>query len=95
MLVKLSVAGLLASQLVLASSPPSTQPLFSYTPNLLPLEKNAGTENLFPMGGCNGFKLEEATIDEMQDAMKSGNLTSVQLVTCYLVRTYQTQEYIK
>ncbi|KAF4984792.1 hypothetical protein FZEAL_83 [Fusarium zealandicum] len=89
MLTRFSLAaGLLASQVLAA------EPLFSYTPNLIPLQENAGTEDLFPMGDCNGFKLEEATIDQMQKAMESGKLTSVQLVTCYLVRTYQTQEYI-
>ncbi|KAF7562654.1 hypothetical protein G7046_g1468 [Stylonectria norvegica] len=65
-----------------------------FTTSLIPLEKNADTVNLFPMGDCNGFKLEEATIDQMQDAMKSGKLTSVQLVTCYMIRTYQTEQYI-
>lgn len=90
MLSRLSLAaGFLASRAL------ATEPLFSYTPNLIPLQENAGTENLFPMADCNGFKLEEATIDEMQEAMQTGRLTSVQLVTCYLVRTYQTQEYIK
>ncbi|RSM17053.1 hypothetical protein CDV31_004110 [Fusarium ambrosium] len=87
-----AAAGLLAAQALAAK--PSTEPLFSYAPNLLPLQKNAGSADLFPMGKCNGFKLEEATIDDMQKAMRSGKLTSVQLVTCYLTRTYQTQEYI-
>nr|VWO98543.1 N/A [Ganoderma boninense] len=62
--------------------------------NLIPLQKHAGTEDLFPMPDCSGFKLHEATIDEMQTAMRQGKLTSVQLVMCYLARTYQTQEYI-
>ncbi|KAM5354536.1 hypothetical protein ACJ41O_001183 [Fusarium nematophilum] len=93
MLPRLSLAaGLFASHAL--AGKPKPEPLFSYTPNLLPLQENAGTENLFPMGDCNGFELEEATIDEMQRAMRSGKLTSVQLVTCYLVRTYQTKEYI-
>ncbi|KAJ4321496.1 hypothetical protein N0V84_005299 [Fusarium piperis] len=93
MLPKLQLAaGFLVAQALGAR--PSTEPLFSYAPNLLPLQKNAGSADLFPMGKCNGFKLEEATIDDMQKAMQSGKLTSVQLVTCYLTRTYQTQEYI-
>ncbi|KAM5543868.1 hypothetical protein V8D89_002485 [Ganoderma adspersum] len=62
--------------------------------NLVPLQEHAGTEDLFPMEDCSGFKLHETTFDEMQAAMRHGPLTSVQLVTCYLVRTYQTQEYI-
>ncbi|KAK8070423.1 amidase [Apiospora hydei] len=45
------------------------------------------------MPQCGGFQLEEATIDQMQAAMENGTLTSVQLVTCYMMRTYQTQEY--
>ena len=63
--------------------------------NLIPLQEHVGTEDLFPMEDCSRFKLHEATLDEMQTAMHSGQLTSVQLVTCYLLRTYQTQEYIK
>ena len=47
------------------------------------------------MPSCYGFTLEEATIDQMQDAMSSGKLTSVQLVTCYMKRIYQTDQYIK
>ncbi|KAK7458505.1 amidase [Colletotrichum acutatum] len=43
---------------------------------------------------CGNFKLEEATIDEMQAALAAGTLTSQQLVGCYIQRTYQTQEYI-
>jgi amidase len=62
---------------------------------VFPLQENADTDRLFPMALCNGFKLEEATIDQMQDAMKKGKLTSQQLVICYLQRQYQTDEYIK
>ena len=68
------------------------------TPSFFPLEQNQtpqGNPDLFPMSDCFGFKLEEASIDEMQAAMKSGKLTSVQLVTCYLMRNYQTASYIK
>ncbi|KAK4159719.1 amidase signature domain-containing protein [Cladorrhinum sp. PSN259] len=52
------------------------------------------TNGPFPMPLCGTFKLEEATIDEMQQAMEDGTLTSVQLVKCYLERTFQTNEYI-
>jgi len=62
---------------------------------VFPLQENAGTTKLFPMPMCNGFKLEEATIDQMQTAMKKGALTSQQLVLCYLQRNYQTDDYIK
>jgi len=62
---------------------------------LFPRIEDAETPNLFPMAPCGTFKLEEATIDEMQQAMAAGTLTSVQLVHCYLQRTYQTNGYIK
>ncbi|KAG8425995.1 hypothetical protein J3459_008530 [Metarhizium acridum] len=68
--------------------------VFEFTPDLIPLQENAGTDKLFPMGDCFGFKLEEATIDDMQKAMENGMLTSVKLVTCYMTRTFQTQQYI-
>ena len=49
----------------------------------------------FPMPKCHGFKLEEATIDQLQDALSRRKLTSVQIVFCYLQRIYQTDEYIR
>lgn len=65
------------------------------TPSLFPLQEKADTVDLFPMPPCGSFQLEEATIDQMQEAMANGTLTSQQLVLCYLVRTYQTEDYIK
>ena len=50
---------------------------------------------LFPMPDCNGITLEEATIDQLQDAMGKGQLTIVQIAMCYLQRISQTQGYIK
>lgn len=44
---------------------------------------------------CKGHKIEDATIDELQEFMTTGNLTTVQLVTCYIQRYYQTNQYIK
>ncbi|KAJ0164779.1 putative amidase, partial [Colletotrichum tanaceti] len=68
--------------------PPLSSPMF-------PLQENADTTALFPMPECGGtFKLEEATIDQMQKAMKDGIITSQQLVMCYMQRTFQTDEYI-
>ena len=49
----------------------------------------------FPMLLCNGFKLEEATIDHLQEAMSNGTLTTVQIALCYLQRFYQTDKYIR
>ncbi|KZL68111.1 amidase family protein (glutamyl-tRNA(Gln) amidotransferase subunit A) [Colletotrichum tofieldiae] len=67
----------------------------SLTPPLSPLQQNVNTTELFPMPVCGGtFKLEEATIDQMQKAMQDGIMTSQQLVICYMQRTFQTQEYV-
>jgi hypothetical protein len=62
---------------------------------LFPLQENAETPNLFPMPPCGTFILEEATIDQMQDAMSKGQVTSQQLVICYMQRIFQTNSYIK
>ena len=51
--------------------------------------------DLFPMPLCHGFTLEEATIDQLQDAMGKGELTSVQIVECYLKREQQIGSYVK
>ena len=60
-----------------------------------PLQENADSPALFPMPTCSGLVLEEATIDQLQDAMGQGKLTAVQLATCYLQRAYQVDKYIK
>ncbi|CCC05824.1 hypothetical protein SMACR_00040 [Sordaria macrospora] len=57
-------------------------------------EKSVLSDILFPVLPCGKFKLEEATIDDMQAAMNAGTLTSVQLVGCYVLRTFQTDLYI-
>lgn len=62
--------------------------------SIFPLEQYVGTVDLFPMAPCGTFVLEEATIDQMQEAMTNGTLTSLQLVMCYITRTYQTNSYI-
>lgn len=49
----------------------------------------------FPMPQCNSITIDEATVDQLQDFMTSGKLTSVQLALCYLQRIYQTDPYIK
>ena len=53
------------------------------------------TNSLFPMEMCNGVTLEEATIDQLQDYMSNGKLTTSQLVMCYLQRQYQTDGYVE
>ena len=52
-------------------------------------------DNLFPMPDCNGFILEEATVDYLQNAMNKGQLTSTKIALCYLQRIYQTNGYTK
>ncbi|GAD93283.1 hypothetical protein PVAR5_1891 [Paecilomyces variotii No. 5] len=52
------------------------------------------SSQLFPMPLCNGFQLEEATIDEMQIALSRGQLTSMQLLNCYLDRIHQVDKYL-
>jgi amidase len=64
-------------------------------PYYFPEENATSAAQLFAMPLCNGVKLEEATIDELQSHMSKGKLTSVQIVTCYMQRAYQTGEYIK
>lgn len=51
--------------------------------------------SLFPMRHCNGFKLEEATVDDIQEQLANGSLSSVALLGCYLDRIHQTQPYLK
>ncbi|KAM3075124.1 hypothetical protein ACMFMG_007418 [Clarireedia jacksonii] len=66
-------------------------------PYNFPVLQNGGLADSgqFPMPLCNGFRLEEASIDQLQSAMSNGTLTSVQIVMCYLERIYQTDEYIR
>ena len=75
----------------------NTQALSAPFPYEFPLLGNASDNyaTRFPMPQCNGFTLEEATIDQLQGAMTSGQLTSVQIALRYLQRIYQTDPYIK
>lgn len=63
--------------------------------SFFPLEQNEGIPDQFPMPPCGSFQLEEATIDDMQQAMSNGQLTATQLTLCYIQRIYQTQSYTK
>ena len=47
----------------------------------------------FPMPQCNGVTLEEATIDQLQEAMADGRLTSLQICACFLLRILQVDSY--
>jgi len=55
----------------------------------------ASGAELFPMRRCHGFKLEEATVDQIQERLENGAFTSVELLECYLDRVHQTQPYLK
>jgi amidase len=57
-------------------------------------ELGASPADLFAFPPCNGITIEDASIDELQGYLQSGKLTSVDLVTCYVQRSYQTGEYI-
>jgi amidase len=72
-----------------------TQTLDTPFPYNFPNQNDAETPALFSMPPCNGITLEEATIDQLQDYMSQGLLTSVQLALCYLQRHWQTDDYIK
>lgn len=70
-----------------------TQVLGAPFPFEFPNKQN-GTD-LFPMPECNGIRLEEATIDQLQEAMNTGLLTASQIVLCYVQRIYQTDMYLE
>lgn len=59
-----------------------------------PVIRTSGS-SLFPMRPCRGIQLEEASIDDLQDFLSSGKLTTVQLLHCYLDRILQTDSYLK
>ncbi|KAI4231323.1 MAG: hypothetical protein L6R40_007768 [Gallowayella cf. fulva] len=51
-------------------------------------------QTLNTLDRCNGLVVEEATIDQFQDYMSSGRLTSVQLTACYRNRIVEVDPYI-
>jgi amidase len=69
-------------------------PLQQAYPYCFPPQDAAGTSALFPMPTCMGITLEEATIDELQEYMSDGTLTSVAILKCYLKRVHQVDKYI-
>lgn len=71
----------------------ATQVLGAPFPFEFPNKQN-GTD-LFPMPECNGIRLEEATIDQLQEAMNTELLTTSQIVLCYVQRIYQTDMYLE
>ncbi|RDW92227.1 hypothetical protein BP5796_01621 [Coleophoma crateriformis] len=79
-----------------ASQVVESQVLESPSPYDFPILQNGTLEDagLFPMPLCHGFKLEEATVDQLQAGMSNGSLTSVKIVMCYAQRILQTDAYI-
>ena len=79
------------------SNPVSTQDLSSPFPYEFPYLGNVSDVDAqrFPMPTCNSIVLEEATIDQLQEAMSTARLTAVQIALCYLQRIYQTDSYVK
>ncbi|KAK6840227.1 hypothetical protein PG987_006093 [Apiospora arundinis] len=82
-----------SSHLLLALALAACGQLLEPDTSFFSLQENVDSAELFPMPRCGNFQLEEATIDQMQEAMSNGTLTSVQLATCYMMRTYQTEDY--
>jgi hypothetical protein len=72
-----------------------SQALNDPLPYYFPDENAAETPALFPMPPCHGVTLEEATIDQLQQYMSQGILSSVKISLCYLERVWQTNDYIK
>jgi amidase len=65
------------------------------TPSPSTSYSNASAAAWHAMPFCKGFSIEDATIDELQQYMAASNLSSVQLLSCYMQRYYQTNQYIK
>ena len=80
-----------------ASQVVQSQTLQSPYPYDFPVLQNGSLvdNGLFPLPLCHGFKLEEATVDQLQRQLSNGSLTSVNLALCYLQRIYQTDGYIR
>ena len=53
----------------------------------------SSTDDPFPMPLCNGYVIEEASIDTLQSYL-SENLTAVQLTKCLLDRITQLNPYL-
>lgn len=80
-----------------ASAFPVSQILYSPYPYDFPVSGNGdeGESSPFPMEDCNGLTLEEVTIDQLQQYMSVGLITSVDLCLCYLRRMDQTDQFIQ
>lgn len=65
--------------------------------NQYPLQDvtNDPVKSLNTLDLCNGVRVEEATIDELQYYLSNGNLTSIQLTACYIRRVFELERFIK
>ncbi|KAH6957759.1 amidase signature domain-containing protein [Ilyonectria sp. MPI-CAGE-AT-0026] len=57
--------------------------------------KSSNDVSPFPLPLCKGIDIEDATIDELQRWMMLGDLTSKDLVKCYVARIEQTNGYLR
>jgi hypothetical protein len=64
-------------------------------PYFFPPQSAVDTPELFPMETCNGVVIEEATIDDLQNALSSGAFTALELAECYLKRREQVDGFVK
>ena len=72
----------------------ASQTLSHPFPYDFPDQNAADNPGLFPMPRCHGVTIEEATIDQLQQYLSNGTLTSQQLVVCYMQRMWQVEEYV-
>ncbi|KAL3477186.1 amidase signature domain-containing protein [Aspergillus californicus] len=63
-----------------------------YAYDFPPISTNSA--DWFPMRPCKGHQLLEATIDDLQELLSDGSLTSVDLLQCYQERIHQTDAYL-
>ncbi len=54
-----------------------------------------GAKSPFPMPLCKGHKLEDASVDEIQDWYDQGTLRIVDVVQCYIERIRQVDSNVK
>jgi amidase len=72
-----------------------TQILLDPFPFYVPPQDAMDSPSLFPMPDCHGVNLEEASIDDLQVALHSGQLSTSTLAECFLRRREQVDVYIK
>lgn len=83
---------ILRSQALTNSSVAAEQLLANAFPYEFP---DLSSVSRFPMENCHGVTLEEATVDQLQNYMTQGILSSVKIVECYLKRRLQVDQYLK